>query len=220
MKSYCCGTYGWMDGSYALDCYDYWCICSAKNTLCIFPKVHWPNTENIARAKVRGSPAVSLPTSHRQLYFDATQGIYKILKIINFLHFRLPCAVCTLEHSRARNDIYSLRSVWYLMLMLSKHYVDPAKSPADKAAGAQWADHRGRILSIQGFAGSPSHWSVFFYLLSVCFLSTWRQSLSELLSIQGIAIYLPLINMFFIFYLSVFLSTSILVRIVVNARLC
>ena len=40
---------------------------------------------------------MSLPTSHRQLYFDATQGIYKILKIINFLHFRLPCAVCTQE---------------------------------------------------------------------------------------------------------------------------
>ena len=95
----------------------------------------------------------------------------------------------TREHAWVHKifTLCALRSVWYLMLMLSKHYVDPAKSPADKAAGAQWADHRGRILSIQGFAGSPSHWSVFFYLLSVCFLSTSGQSLSEFLSIQGFA---------------------------------
>ena len=51
---------------------------------------------------------MSLPTSHRQLYFDATQGIYKILNIIKFLHFRLPCAVCTLEVALASTRDYTM----------------------------------------------------------------------------------------------------------------
>ena len=116
----------------------------------------------------------------------------------------------TREHAWVHKifTLCALRSVWYLMLMLSKHYVDPAKSPADKAAGAQWADHRGRILSIQGFAGSPSHWSVFFYLLSVCFLSTSGQSSSKLLSIQGFAGSPSHWSVFFYLLSVCFLSTS------------
>ena len=177
-----------MDGSYPLD---YKCICSAKNTLCIFPKVHWPNTENIARAKVRGSPAGSLPSSHRQLYFDAAQGIYKILKIIHFLHLRLPCAVCTLEVALASTREYT-RYLLFAQCLISDAYVVETLCRSGQVSCWQGSRCAMSRPSWSDIVNTRLRWIslsliCFFYLLSVCFLSTSGQSLSEFLSIQGFA---------------------------------
>ena len=56
-------------------------------------------------SKSKGEPCCEFAIKSQTV---ATQGIYKILKIINFLHFRLPCAVCTLEAGLASTRDYTM----------------------------------------------------------------------------------------------------------------